>query len=151
LRRVIGVANAPAGAGQSANAHGEFVHVGLADNDGAGVAQARDEGRVGGRLIADERKRSDRGRHVVGVEIVLHRHRHAEQRASRVASRGPAIERVGLRDGARVEGEKGIERRAGAGVEIARGDVGQNGADRRCARTRLRGLFLRAGGRRGRE
>ena len=45
---VIGVADAPAGAGQSANAHGEFVHVGLADNDGAGVAQARDEGRVAG-------------------------------------------------------------------------------------------------------
>ncbi len=78
LHRVVGVADAAAGAREAADAHGELVHVGLADDDGAGLPQTRDEGGVVGRLVADERERSDGRRHVVGVEIVLHRDWSAE-------------------------------------------------------------------------
>ena len=148
LLGVVGVADPSAGAREPANAHRELVHVGLADDDGAGLAHALDERRVARRLIADERERPDGRRHVVGVEIVLHRHRHAEQPAALLAGRGPSVERLGLRDRVGIEREEGVERRPLAGVEIARGDVGLHRADRGGARGRSgrAGLRVRVAG-----
>ncbi len=69
----------------------------LADDDhgpGAGVAT---NFRITQRLVADERKRSNSDRHVVGVEIVLHCDRHAVQRPARRAGVRRTIERLGFR------------------------------------------------------
>jgi hypothetical protein len=59
-----------------------------------------------------------------------------------------AIERSRLGKGVGVERKEGVERRIRAGVEIAPGDISENGGDPAQARIGLRRMLLRASGRR---
>ncbi len=78
-------------------AGGELVEIGLAEHDGAGLAQLRDDEGVVCRVIGEVRA-SRRGRHSGDVDIVLHRERNAPER--------PAVGRL-QRDGGF---ERGIPR-----------------------------------------
>ena len=86
-----------------AGAEGPLGHVGLGEHDGARLADAADhEGVVGGNA-ARQRDRA-RGRdHVVGVEVVLDEHRHAEEGAGRLAGGQGPVEFVGTREGGGVD------------------------------------------------
>jgi len=62
-------------------------HVGLAEHDRAGLLQPRDGQRVVLRDIVAMRRQAPRARRSHDVEGFLHRHRHAMQRAERLALR----------------------------------------------------------------
>ena len=64
---------------------GEFGGHGLAENDGAGRTHLRDAGGVALRAMAAIDRRAVAGRHVGGVEEVLHRDRNAVQRSAGAA------------------------------------------------------------------
>ena len=89
-RRVPGIARA------ARLGSGELGGHRLADDDGAGVAQRRDAGRVLFRAPAGKQRRAHFGRHVDGLDDVLDADRHAVDRRQRLAgapARGRAVRR----------------------------------------------------------
>ena len=83
---------------------GPFAHVGLAQNDGAGGAQALGHEGIARRDGALERQRSRRGGHaVVGIEIVLERDRDAVERSAESASAALRVEFIGDFERVRVD------------------------------------------------
>ena len=114
-RRVLGLAaaRAPAG-GRSRRAEvGPLAQVGLAQDDGAGVAQARHEERVRARPVVRQRQRAGRVDHAGDVDVVLDEDRQAVQRAANLARLALGVEGVGIGKGRRVELDDRVERRPG--------------------------------------
>jgi hypothetical protein len=68
-------------------AHGEFVHVGLAQHHGAGGLEARHHGRIVGRDEVVEHARAAAGAHPVRAENIFMNEGDAEQRARSPAAR----------------------------------------------------------------
>ena len=106
-------------------AHRELVAVGLAEDDRAGRFQALDGRRGEGRHEALEDPRGGGGRHVARAEVVLHRHRHAEQRP--IGGRGVlGVERRRPRQHPRrIDVQEGAEPAAGRVAAIEPGDARQ--------------------------
>ena len=104
-------------------AHRELVAVGLAEDDRAGRLEALDGRRRVGRHEALEDPRGGRRRHVARAEVVLHRHRHAEQRpigrrrVLGVERRGPG------QHPRRIDVQEGAEPAAGGVAAIEPGDA----------------------------
>ena len=94
---VPGIVARPIGGVLGGRAHRELVHVRLAEDDDASVAQPPGDRRVVGRPPALEDLRPAGGRHVRGRHDVLERQRHAGQRAERLAGRALAIDVLGGR------------------------------------------------------
>ncbi len=92
-------------------AHRELVHVGLADEDGAGASQAVDDVRVERRRVVREHPRATGSAHARRGENVLVRNRNAEERPAVAVGEN----RIGrLRVGERplgIDGDEGVERR----------------------------------------
>ena len=87
---------APAAGRVEAAEVGPLAEVGLAEDDGAGGAQARGDGGVLVRRVADQRQRAGGGRHAVGgVDVVLEQDRDAVQRPAHVAVAALAVELPG--------------------------------------------------------
>ena len=95
----------------------------LADDDGAGGAEPRHHLRVTARAAAGELRRAAFGRHVLGVEDILHRHRNAVQRPGRITGETMLVERARLRQ--RMVGIEADER---AHLALDRGDTVETGA-----------------------
>jgi hypothetical protein len=88
---------------------GELGESRLRDDDRArGFQVLRQRGFVG-RDIAGEHQRAAGRRHVGGVDVVLERDRDAVQRSAELALRALAIERVGLGERVRIDGQCGVE------------------------------------------
>ena len=85
---------------------GEFRGHRLAQDDGVGGPAERHAGGVAERHLALEDRRVVPGRHVVGVDDVLHPHRHAAQHAAfrRVGRLGLRQREVGIEIGPRLHG-----------------------------------------------
>ena len=94
----------------------QLGHVGLADDERAGRAQAADQGRVGRRERIGQGQRAGAGRHrsAAGIDVVLQEHRHAVQGADGGAGTPLGIEAPGGPLGIRVDAQHGVEGRAGA-------------------------------------
>ena len=78
-------------------AHGELVHVGLADEDGVGGAQPLDGRRVVGRNEVFEDFRAAGGAPAADAEDVLERQGNARQPPQSRARCAPLVNVVGLR------------------------------------------------------
>ncbi len=106
-------------------AHRELVAVGLAEDDRAGRFEALDGGRGVGRHEALEDPRGRGRRHVARAEVVLHRHRHAEQRP--IGGGGVlGVERRGPRQHPRrIDVQEGAEPAAGRVPAVEPGDARQ--------------------------
>ena len=112
-------------------AHRELVHVGLADEDGAGLAQPPGDGRLVGRVPALEDLRPAGGGRPDGGEQVLHRDRDPGQGAERLARRPPAVHRAGLRQrvlGVHVQERPHVAVYGGDPVQVRLGDFGRRHA-----------------------
>jgi hypothetical protein len=99
-------------AGHVGRAHGELVHVGLAQHDRAGRPQLRRDGRFVLRLVAIEDVRAGGGQHALGAEQVLDGEGDALEQP-RGSLRPPRVRRLG--HGARL-----VRRLGDEGVEAAR-------------------------------
>ncbi len=134
MGEVIGVAGDAVVAVEAVGVEAEFVHVGLADEQGAGGAEAADNGGVGYAGVVTEEGGADGGGVGELVYFVLDSHRHAIEQAEGLAlavafGRGFCL---GKQVGA-VGGAEGVERpRAavafGDGGEDALGDFGGGGS-----------------------
>ena len=93
------------------DARGELVHVGLAEDDRAGLFELAHQERIARRVKASERDRPRAGRHLDGLVVVLDQHGDAVERPARAARLALGIERVSGLAGARVEHRDRIERR----------------------------------------
>ena len=83
------VARHAVGRAHADQAGGELIEVGLADDDRAGLPQARDHGRVARGLVGEGRT-GRRGRQALDVDVVLDRDRNAVERAARCCRAAPA-------------------------------------------------------------
>ncbi|MNQ64607.1 hypothetical protein D3C85_790370 [compost metagenome] len=109
-------------AGFVGGAHGELVHVQLAEADGAGGLEAGDHGGVVGRLEAAEDLRTTAGQHAFGAEQVLMGDGGAEQGAM-LTGGTPRVGCLGLFDGRFVgDADKAVQLR----IELV--DARQQGA-----------------------
>ena len=109
----LAAARAPAARGVRRPEVGPLAQVRLAEDDGAGVSQPRDDERVFGRRDAHERERSGRRHHAVGGgDVVLDHDRNAVQRAARAARLSFGVELVGDRQRVGIDLEDAAERRA---------------------------------------
>ncbi len=109
---VVGLAAAPApAAGGAGRAEvGPLAEVGLAEDDGAGLAQLPGDERVPRRLRAEQRERARRGFHLVGGgDVVLDEDRDAVQRPAHPSGVALLIHLVGDRAGVGVHLEHVIE------------------------------------------
>ena len=97
LRQVPRVVDRPEPGVLRGGAHRELVHVGLADEDRARIAQPPGDGGLIRRVPALEDLRPAGRRRPDGGEQVLDRDRHAGQRAERLARRPPAVDVARLR------------------------------------------------------
>jgi len=129
---VVGVAGAGApragiGSVVARDAESQFMHVGLADDDGAGIAQALHDGRVRGRAeVAQGRGAGGIGQ-AGDVNVVLDGQGHAFQGAGGAARGACGVGGAGLGQGAvGIDGDEGIEILAG-------GDAVQAGLGQRHA------------------
>ena len=113
-----GVDDRAVGAGDVGRAHGELVHVGLAQHERARVPEVGGDGGFVRRLEAVEYPGAGLAAHPAGAEEVLDRERDAFEQAP-LASREARI--GGIRVGAR-----GIEGLGDEGVEIAPGFDGRD-------------------------
>ena len=93
-------------------AHGELVHVGLAEDDDVGGAQPLDHGRVVRRPPALEDAGAAGGGHALHRQDVLQRQRHAGQRAEGLPRRPLAVDRARGLDRVLVERRAGTHGRA---------------------------------------
>ncbi len=77
---------------------GVFAHVQRADEDGAGVFEPLDQGRVAvsRRILAIDLRAGQR-RQAGDIEQVLHRERHAGERTERLAAGAGVVDRLGAR------------------------------------------------------
>ena len=87
---------------------GELGRVGLAEDDGARVAQPGDKGRIAGRERVGEGRRTGRGGHARDVDEVLDPDRHAVERPER-----PPATDVRVATGRLVQGRRRIQVRPG--------------------------------------
>ena len=90
----------------------EFRHVGLREHDGAGLADALDLERV---FVGDEPlkcKGARRRGQVARLEVVLHDHRNAVQRANEPFAPETGVERVGGAQRVRVHDDDRVDRRS---------------------------------------
>ena len=78
---------------------GVFRRDGLAHDHGAGGTQPRDRFGILARGAACPERRAQFGRHVAGIEDVLHGDRHAVQRSRRAAVAAMLVGRLGLPHG----------------------------------------------------
>ena len=85
-------------------AHGELVHVRLAEDHDPGLAQAAHDRRVVRRPPALEDARAAGRGHALGGDDVLERERHAGQRTERLARPAPGVDAAG-----RVAGALGVD------------------------------------------
>ncbi len=111
--QVVGIAGLVGERRDRCDAGREFVHRGLAEDHGAGVAQPLDLEGVGGRLQRRQAEGAARGRHADRVVVVLDQHRDAVERPARAFLRPFAVERVGLVQRPGVEEHDRIQPRAG--------------------------------------
>ena len=93
----VRVARGPEGGVLRRAAHGELVHVGLAQRDRPGGAQELHHCGVVGRPPAFEDLRGTGGRDTPGAQVVLQRDRHAGQWAGVLTPGYGGIDRIGLR------------------------------------------------------
>ncbi|MNN24111.1 hypothetical protein D3C81_1375290 [compost metagenome] len=120
-------------AGLVGRAHGEFVHVGLAQGDHAGGGQLGDHGRVIRRLEVVEHLRAAAGAHAVGAEQVLVGDRRAQQ-GTVLAGSATGVGGTGLAQGQLVgDADEAVELR----VELL--DARQQGAGQLFGGKRLVG------------
>ena len=98
------------------------MHVGFAEDDGARVAQPRDDECVIGRLMTGERQRPTACRHGGGVEIVLEDDRDAVHRSAHATLASLAVESPCLGPRSGIEPDHRVECRS-AGVVCS--DSGQ--------------------------
>ncbi len=108
------------GAGQAADAEGEFVHGGLAHHDRPGLPQPRQQRCIAAGLIPEQGQGSHRHRQIEAGDVVLHRKGQAVQRPAGPARRHGPIERLRLGQRRGVQGLEGVERRSGARVSRLR-------------------------------
>ena len=94
---VPGVAGRLEGAVLGRRAHGELVHVGLADHDRARRLEPGDRGGGEGGAVALEDARAAGGGQAGDVQDVLDRQRHAGERRRRGAAREGGVEAPGAR------------------------------------------------------
>ena len=137
-------------------AHRELVHVGLAEQHGAGGLQPGGDGGVVRRPPALEDLRAARGRHALGDDDVLERERDAGQRAerpppARAASTSAAARQRGLGVDVQVGAERAVL--GGDPVEVGLGDLdGASTSPAVSSRPQLGGVSAgRVGCRRGRH
>lgn len=106
----------------------QFVHVGLAHDDGAGCAQALHDGRVLGRAEALQGWGAGRVGQARHVDVVLDGDGHAAQRRGGLAALAPrGVIGAGLGQRAvAVDGDEGVER--GMGVDAVQAGLSQRQA-----------------------
>ena len=75
---------------------GALGHLQLAQDDRARLLQSRHDGRVRGGNVLAVNRHAGGGRHARGVAQILHRDRHAVQRAARLARSGLGVEARGV-------------------------------------------------------
>ena len=110
LARRQGLNTGPKRAGLVGRAHGEFVHVGLAQHHRAGIPQILRHGGFIRRHEIAQDVAARRGAHALGAEQILDRQRQAFQRAA-LALRQPRIgRRRHLQRAFRRLGDEGVER-----------------------------------------
>ena len=103
-------ARAPAARGVRRAEVRPLAQVGLAEDDGAGVAQARHDERILWRSGADQRERSGRRHHAVcGGDVVLDDDRDAVQRAARAAGLALRVELVRNRQRVGIDLDEAVE------------------------------------------
>ncbi|MNZ49045.1 hypothetical protein D3C78_668020 [compost metagenome] len=129
---VVGVAHAEQLAGVerrvvAGGAEGQLVHVGLAQHDGAGLAQRTQARRVLARHEVGQRRGAGGGRQAGGVDVVLDHDGDAGQRLERQTGAARGVRRIGGGQRAlRVEGDEGVQLAAGLGA-------GETGLDQLAA------------------
>ncbi len=127
---VVGVAGVSAGRRRAEPRGGEVGQRGLAEDDGAGRLHLGDGGGVLLRHVALQRHRAEVRLDALRLGLVLHRDGDAVQRADERAGGGERfVEAGGLRDGRRIEGGEGVERRPGLVVGGDPGEIGLHQGD----------------------
>ena len=96
-------ARAPAGRRPRRAEVRPLAEVRLAEDDGAGLAQARDDEGVLPRLVRRQRQRAGRVHQAGDVDVVLQQDRDAVQRTAHLAGLALGVERVGVLQRRRVE------------------------------------------------
>ena len=146
---VPGVLHRAVVAGLVGRAHGELVHVQLAEGDGAGGLELVDHGGVVGRLEAGEDLRAAGGQHALGAEQILVRDRRAEQGAG-FASGAAGVGGLGLLQREVLgHGDKAVELRVEL-LDAAQQALGQLGRGEllvgECAGDLGQGQLMHGGG-----
>lgn len=131
--------------------HRELVHIRLAEEDGAGGVQARDDGRVIDRDKVLEHLRGAGGADAARRDDILQRHRHAEQGAALAGGKPTVGRRGGGQGDLRGDGDKGahVALDGGDPVEVRPGqfdggDVAPREALARLSNRQLVQLHARA-------
>ena len=134
-RRIVGIARLATERADGDDAGRQLVQIGLAEDHRARLPQLRHLERVATRREAGQRHGSTRGRQVSRLVVVLDDDRDPVQRPAGAPLPSLPVERIGLVERPRVEGDHGVQRRSLLVVGGHAGEVrGGNRPRRRTAR-----------------
>ena len=111
LGEIVRVEDLAADGAETHRGLGHFIHVGLDEDDRAGLAQPLNHRGIARRVTVREHRVAARGRHADGVDVVLDGDRNAVQKAAAASCLALLIELARDLGGARVDREHGAEAR----------------------------------------